>query len=425
MIVLAGCGPRTPEARVFEDANAQLTAFRGTEAFGNTDAARARAQRFSTLFRKMRELFFTKRAASGAPSLSQGHFITHCEMRQGHVAFLVHVPDLRKFTSEAQDQLFVAAWAAARVAISDLPREKLELGVGLRGALIYGEVGAGPASSNEAAQRGESSTDLLMPFFTAASLPDAMTAAPASTPATAAAAPQTTEAPAPPPGPAPASASAADGAASAAPRPIAPGAQPNMSFGPDAITLAGTPRQPHPSVALFNAWGHGLAVAIGDGVWVSAQPITGVSIKEAVDATGVTHRLVPFVDRGCEVYYRDEAATQPAGVATVAATRRGGLVLYGLDGGRAIDTRIEASADRTSRGVVETAAPITRADLGRLLFDRRGRLAGVVCLEGRRYTLRTLGDVPAILAQARERDAARRRDGFTLPSPTTLFVDTF
>jgi hypothetical protein len=198
-----------------------------------------------------------------------------------------------------------------------------------------------------------------------------------------------------------------------------------MSFGPDAITLAGTPRQPHPSVVLFNAWGHGLAVAIGDGVWVSAKPISGTSIKEAVDTAGVVHRLVPFVDRDCEVYYRDETATQPAGVATVAATPRGGLVLYGLDGGRPIETALEATADQPTRGAVDTATRITRADLGRLLFDRRGRLAGVVCLEGRRYALRTLGDVPAVLAKARERDAARRRDGFTLPSPTTLFIDTF
>jgi hypothetical protein len=411
MVVLAACGPGSPQEQAFQQANAQLTSYRGSDAFGNTDDARARAAKFSKLFGQMRELLFTKARASGAPSLSQGHFITHCEMRPGRVAFLVHVPDLRKFTAEAQDQLFRVAWAAAQAAITDLPREKTELGVGLRGALIYGEVGAGPASVDKPTQRSESSTDLLLPFFTGA-----VASATAATPSSSAPAASTAD---------PATAGPRPAESSTTPRPIAAGAQPNMSFGPDAITLAGTPRQPHPSVALFNAWGHGLAVAVGDGVWVSAQPMTGVSIKEAVDTAGITHRLVPFIDRGCEVYYRDETPAQPAGVATAATMRRGGFVLYGLDGGRPIETALEATQDRNTRGVVDTAAQVTRADLGRLLFDRRGRLAGVVCLQDRRYTLRSLGDVPAVLAEARERDAARRRDGFTLPSPTTLFVDRF
>jgi hypothetical protein len=408
--VLSACARQTPEQQGFAEANGRLTRYEGVEAFGNTPDARSRAQRFSTMFSSMREVLFTKGRSRG-PSISEGHFLTHCEMRDGRVAFLVHVPKLRNFTQDAQAALLDTAWAAARVTISDLPRERLQLAVGLRGALIYGEVGVGPASAARPARRG--SMDDLFPFFTGSS---AQGRAAADPPAAR-----------PTPAPTPAAAAPPDRAGeTSGPRPLAAGAAPNGSFGPDQIALPGQSRASHPSIALFNAVGHGLAVSIGDGVWVSAIPISGTSIVEAVDASGAIRSLVPFLERGCEVYYRDEQpSSSPPAVATVASVRRGPSLLYGLEGHRAIETAVVLRGDQPTRGPIDATVAVTRADLGRVLFDERGRLAGVVCLQGRRYTLHTLGDVPAVLSQASARADQRRREGFTLPSPTTLFIDRF
>ncbi|MCE9526500.1 MAG: DUF4190 domain-containing protein [Planctomycetales bacterium] len=137
-------------------------------AHGNSPEAKVMAEKYAKTMKTLREAFFTK--GKGGPSLSGGNFVTYCELHDGRCAFITHVPEYRKFEGDAKDSLAEIAWQAAQMTVADTLDEGDELGVGLKGVLLYGKVMVGRVIIAGDEKRGldhESKSDeaRLEPFF--------------------------------------------------------------------------------------------------------------------------------------------------------------------------------------------------------------------------------------------------------------------
>ncbi len=147
-----------------------ITVAKGNQVgYGNTDEAKALANRFSAEMKAFREQLFT--SSSKGMSFTNGNFLTHCEINEGTCVFLVHVPKLRKFDSESKRNLCDLAWMVAQntLAESSFP-EGGELAVGVRGLILYEKILLGKFQKNPESplKSVESRTDddiVLKKFF--------------------------------------------------------------------------------------------------------------------------------------------------------------------------------------------------------------------------------------------------------------------
>ena len=160
-LVFVGTAERSPAELAFDAANSKLMFYEGQEAFGNTPEAKEAAARFASRLKLVRELAFSK-GKEGGVSLSEGHFITHCEIRGSRAAFIVHVPELRRYTTDAQAALARLAWTSARGSLPEGSAVQ-ELAVGLRGVALYDTVMVGRVSDEQG--RTSSLVKDLHPFF--------------------------------------------------------------------------------------------------------------------------------------------------------------------------------------------------------------------------------------------------------------------
>ena len=101
---VADVGPKPVTAStILDDVENKIRTDSGGIAHGNSDEAKEMAKAYSELILELREEMFTKR--KGGISLSGGKFITYCELRPGQCAFVVHVPEYRKFEDDAKESL--------------------------------------------------------------------------------------------------------------------------------------------------------------------------------------------------------------------------------------------------------------------------------------------------------------------------------
>lgn len=165
----------------FEAANRQIMIKTGSAARGNSEAAIRLAEKFSEEIHTLREAFFTKRKRKPLVSLSSGQFLTYCRLDDQACVFLVHVPDLRKFTKQAKSDLADLAWATAQqVARANLENPPRKLALGLRGVILYDTTMTGKlqaedeleADGIEARRSGSGSEELLYSFFKADVVPE-------------------------------------------------------------------------------------------------------------------------------------------------------------------------------------------------------------------------------------------------------------
>jgi hypothetical protein len=107
---------------------------------GNNERAKELAREFGEQMKVLRNEMFSE--AKGM-DLTDGRFVTYCELHENSCLFISQAPMLRKFEDEAKDQLGTLAWAVAReITRNDLqPTDRL--GVGLRGMLRYGQIRIG------------------------------------------------------------------------------------------------------------------------------------------------------------------------------------------------------------------------------------------------------------------------------------------
>ncbi len=156
-------------AAAFDAANQRLTAYQDQEAFGNTPQAVEMARRFSLVLRGVSRIAFTGHREDDTGTFTQGHVLTHVEMRADTVCFLVHVPQLRGYQDDVRGTLLDLAWVAARESTRRArPDRDVKLAVALRGMVFYGAVATGLASGEKPQTRefeGVVPVDGLHAFF--------------------------------------------------------------------------------------------------------------------------------------------------------------------------------------------------------------------------------------------------------------------
>jgi hypothetical protein len=133
---------RAANQRIIRSENEQV-------AFGNSPAGEELAQSFSTAMAEARKEGFTE-GNNSAFSLSKHRFLTYCRLDADSCVFLVHVPELRRFTGDAQQSLGDLAWVIAHKLAYDagLPPGS-RLAVGVKGTINYEAVLIGELSNRE------------------------------------------------------------------------------------------------------------------------------------------------------------------------------------------------------------------------------------------------------------------------------------
>jgi hypothetical protein len=149
----------------------QVMSFKGEAALGNNDEARALAKQYSVAMKAARQIFFTG-SDKNKLSFTQGEFVTYCNLLPDRCAFIVHVPQLRNYTSDAETEMTEMAWRMAVNVLRDRSGFTKELAVGIRGPMNFGRILIGVPSStgdNMAGIRERTTrSNALYPFFMAA-----------------------------------------------------------------------------------------------------------------------------------------------------------------------------------------------------------------------------------------------------------------
>jgi hypothetical protein len=128
-----------PGANAFEQANHLISMDKGQEAYGNTPDAERMAADFARMVKLGRQMG-VQAGKKSTVSLSHGKFLTYCRVNADSCAFMVHVPDLRKFSKDAKEYIAEVAWAVATESAAHLKPQPKRLAIGVRGAFLYDTV---------------------------------------------------------------------------------------------------------------------------------------------------------------------------------------------------------------------------------------------------------------------------------------------
>ncbi len=142
-----------------------LSESRGTS-HGNTPQAAQLAAEFGKGLKSFREAVITESKKSTF-SLTGGEFLTHCQISDHGIAFIVHVPSLRKFTQEAKDAIAMGAQTLAVALAKKVTPTPARVAVGIRGSILYDRVTVvelSPADAS-AGHTTEGKEEKLSPFF--------------------------------------------------------------------------------------------------------------------------------------------------------------------------------------------------------------------------------------------------------------------
>jgi hypothetical protein len=186
-----------PGARAFHEANLLITSSRNGINHGNTPQAKELAGEFSSRLKVARQQGVEARKSAAVISATGGEFLTFCHMTDDHCIFLVHVPDLRKFSVGAKDYIADAALSTAVAVAAKSGIRPAAVAVGIRGALLYDRAlsanldGNTLVSSRPAGQvkGNDECTSFLAGYFTPPPVSKTATRTPATNQPTAAAAP--------------------------------------------------------------------------------------------------------------------------------------------------------------------------------------------------------------------------------------------
>lgn len=155
----------------FEAANEIINSQAGARAAnGNDSVAVEMAQEFGASLADARREGIEK---SSVGIFSAKGFQVYCRRAEDRCAFLVHVPDLRKFDAAAKQWMGEVAWQIARQVVSRRGYHPDKLAVGLRGLLSYDRVltGSGliapdgPSMGLKSTREGSDSKQSLYFYF--------------------------------------------------------------------------------------------------------------------------------------------------------------------------------------------------------------------------------------------------------------------
>ena len=147
----------------FDAANEQISVHHDRVAFGNSDKAIAVADRVSRSMKTMRQVAFEGGEKNGL-SMSGNEFLSYCELRDGQCIVIMHVPELRRYTSGAKDSLGNLAWLMTQTALrsEQAGTPDMKVLVGLRGIALYDRVMKGeymPDAENDTGKSFETLRD--------------------------------------------------------------------------------------------------------------------------------------------------------------------------------------------------------------------------------------------------------------------------
>lgn len=149
-------GGSSPGSAAFTEANNLIDMDKGKTAYGNTPDAEKLAAAFSEMVMMGREMGVQKTRKKPSISLSHGKFLSYCRINPDSCVFMVHVPDLRKFTDDAKRYMVEMAWTVASLQAAELKPRPKRVAVGVRGAFLYDEVVEGPVTDATARAAKES-----------------------------------------------------------------------------------------------------------------------------------------------------------------------------------------------------------------------------------------------------------------------------
>jgi len=161
--------PKAPGEIEFNQAESFIRQFKDVESEGNSPAARILADQFARDYRQKRELFFTTGKADMV-DMTKGRFLTYCYLKKDSAVFIVHVPDLNGFRSDAKLSLEEVAWKLANDALAKSHPEVKTLALGIRGNLDYSSIVTGVVNPQESLKGIEKRHPLisqapLWPYF--------------------------------------------------------------------------------------------------------------------------------------------------------------------------------------------------------------------------------------------------------------------
>lgn len=173
-----GCGPARrsapePGEQEFRAASLKILAGGDGVAQGNNEEATLFAQEMSDLLGSRDKQYFEGHHQR-IVSLTGEKFLTYCQINGDRVAFLIHVPQLKRYKGGVREALIHLAWTTAVHVLSHSDERFSTVGIGLRGAVFYGGRAIGPINGEpEIRNAGVVSTKPLLPFFVQVS-PDAV-----------------------------------------------------------------------------------------------------------------------------------------------------------------------------------------------------------------------------------------------------------
>jgi hypothetical protein len=137
--------PPKPGQAEFDKANEAISTFSSDVGFGNTPAAADMAKKFAVRIKKLEAESFTGGKDGERDLITQGNFLTYCEVQGSVVTFLVQAPNLDTYEGDVRKALFEIAWETGQGVLAKSADKTLV--VALRGKLLYGALGKGKASA--------------------------------------------------------------------------------------------------------------------------------------------------------------------------------------------------------------------------------------------------------------------------------------
>lgn len=129
-------------------------------AHGNTPEAVELAKSYSAILSGLHQVAFQ---SSKGGSSKEARYVVHCELHEGSCAFLVNVPQYRKFTDDAKTSLEDLTWTTARDLLKDRKAgetKDLDLCVALKGMVLFGSVMTGSTAMEAPARRTKDEKDM-------------------------------------------------------------------------------------------------------------------------------------------------------------------------------------------------------------------------------------------------------------------------
>ena len=144
--IVEGTEFQAPQARL-QAAELKIISDTAGVAYGNSAKAIELARNMGDMMKDIRDEMFTE--DKGGISISGGNFITYCELTESSCLFLIHVPNYRKFSADAKKSLAQLTWTAAQTTAAESIDGNHDLGVGMKGVILYGSVMVGKLSDKQ------------------------------------------------------------------------------------------------------------------------------------------------------------------------------------------------------------------------------------------------------------------------------------